>query len=128
MLAHSSRVKDLLRWIELAGEALHPYRLITTKELHEQLRQHTDVPFTSVLSGKNGGELQLAGLVPTQSVLAVIFLCDPALRHEMDAGAFLRVCDLNGLPMATNMGTAVALIPWLKDPTALQMGTKEAQA
>ena len=120
ILAHSSRIKELLRWIEIAGEALRPYRLITTKELHEQLREHTAMPLTSVLSGKNGGELQLAGLVPTQSVLAVIFLCDPAARHEMDAGAFVRVCNLNDLPIATNLGTALAMIPWFKAPTPLR--------
>lgn len=125
VLAHSSRAKDLLHWIDIAGEALRPYRLLTTKELHEKLRQHCDIPFTSVLSGKNGGELQLAGLVPTQSILAVIFLCDPSAPDEMDANAFLRVCDLNGLPIATNLGTALALIPWLKNPRALQSASGE---
>lgn len=114
VLAHDSRIEQLRLWLDKAGDVLRRYRLLTTTELAEALAD-TGLEWTSVLSGKNGGEVQLAGLVPTQSVLAVIFLHEPG-NTAMDFEVFQRVCDLNGLPLASNIGTALGMIPWLRDP------------
>jgi len=117
LLSHASRLEQLKLWLNKARDSIHRYRLLTTTELAEALSD-IDMEFISVLSGSNGGEVQLAGLIPTHSVLAVIFLHDPA-DAELDFAVFQRVCDLNGLPLASNIGTALGLIPWLAEPESL---------
>lgn len=117
ILAHESRIEQLRLWIDKAGSALRRYRLLTTTELAEELAD-CGLEWSSVLSGNNGGEVQLAGLIPTQSVLAVIFLHQPG-DTALDFEVFQRVCDLNGLPLAYNIGTALGMIPWLRDPEAM---------
>jgi methylglyoxal synthase len=53
-------------------------------------------------------------------ITAVIFFRDPltAQPHEPDVSALMRVCDVHGIPLATNAGTAEAIVDWLKESDA----------
>ena len=55
--------------------------------------------------GPLGGDLRIGASVVTGEVDAVIFLRDPLAAHprEPDVFALLRVCDLNNVPLATNL-------------------------
>ena len=50
-------------------------------------------------------------------MLAVIFFRDPltAQPHEPDVTALLRICDVHDVPLATNRGSANAVIEWLEE-------------
>jgi methylglyoxal synthase len=37
-----------------------------------------------------------------------------AQPHEPDASALMRICDVHGVPLATNPGTADAIVSWLE--------------
>jgi methylglyoxal synthase len=52
-------------------------------------------------------------------VLFLIFFRDPltAQPHEPDVSALMRVCDVHRIPLATNVGTAEAVVDWLRDTT-----------
>jgi methylglyoxal synthase len=51
---------------------------------------------------------QIAARVATGECHAVLFIVDPltAHPHEPDIAALLRVCNLHGVPLATNIRTA----------------------
>jgi methylglyoxal synthase len=61
-----------------------------------------------VLSGALGGDLQIGSMVAGGFVKLVIFLRDPltAHPHDPDIQALLKVCDVQRVPVATNVGTA----------------------
>ena len=70
---------------------------------------------THLFSGKTGGEMQLCGLICTNSIRAVYFIRDPVNPgyDEPDIAPFYRACDLNNIPLATNLVSAVAMTYWL---------------
>lgn len=74
--------------------------------------QELGLPVMCVDSGPQGGDLQIAARIVVDPVDAVIFLRDPltAHPHEPDIHALLRVCDVKGVPVATNVAAAEMLL------------------
>lgn len=91
------------------------YRLLSTAETGEALESATGLEVTHLFPAHKGGDIQLCGLVCTNTIAAVIFLRDPLSTDpaEPDIAPFLRACDLNNVPLATNVVTAHALAAWL---------------
>ncbi len=73
-----------------------------------------------VLSGPLGGDMQIGSRVAEGKVLCVLFFQDPLTPkpHEPDVQALMRVCNVHGVPLATNLEAAEALVPWLRDQAA----------
>jgi methylglyoxal synthase len=71
---------------------------------------------TCFLSGPQGGDLQIGGLIAEGKIDAVIFLRDvlTAQPHEPDITALLRICDVHNVPVATNLATAAILVKQLR--------------
>ncbi len=64
--------------------------------------------------GPAGGDREIAELASYNEVQAVILFRDPAAKPgEPDFTALLGVCDERDIPVATNRGTAEALIYFL---------------
>ncbi len=63
-------------------------------------------------SGPLGGDQQIGALVATNQLDCVIFFRDPltAQPHEPDIIALLRLCDVQEIPLATNLATAEILL------------------
>ena len=68
-----------------------------------------------VAHGPEGGDLMIGARVAEGKIVAVIFFRDPltAQPHEPDVSALMRVCDVHQIPLATNPGTADAIVAWL---------------
>ena len=51
--------------------------------------------------------------------LSIIFLRDPltAQPHEPDVSALLRLCDVQKIPLATNVSSAIIMLESLKNGT-----------
>ncbi|ROR31966.1 methylglyoxal synthase [Inmirania thermothiophila] len=115
LIAHEGRLEELLKLMEKRREVFEHYRLLATSETGAAIEERLGLEVTHLFSGRKGGEIQLCGLVCTNSVRAVFFLRDPAgaAPDEPDITPFYRACDLNNVPLATNLGTAVALTQWL---------------
>lgn len=63
-------------------------------------------------SGPLGGDQQIGALVAQNEMDLIIFLRDPLMAqpHEPDINALLRLCDVQGIPLATNIATAEILV------------------
>ncbi|MNC36733.1 Methylglyoxal synthase [compost metagenome] len=72
----------------------------------------TSLQIHRFLSGPLGGDQQIGALIAQNEMDLVIFLRDPLLAqpHEPDITALLRLCDVHGIPVATNVASAEILV------------------
>ena len=114
-LAPQSKYRQLVTLVKKHVAVFEEFRLLSTTETGEMLEQETGLEVTHLFPARKGGDIQLCGLVCTNSVAAVIFLNDPLSNNpaDPDIAPFLRACDLNNVPLATNIVTAHALAGWL---------------
>jgi methylglyoxal synthase len=70
----------------------------------------------ALLSGPKGGDAQIAAMVATGEIDAVIFFRDPldSHPHEPDVQMLMRVCDVHQVPLATNYMSAKLLLDWFR--------------
>lgn len=68
-----------------------------------------------LLSGPIGGDAQIASMVASGIIEAVIFFRDPLDKHphEPDVLMLMRLCDVHNIPLATNPATAELIIEGL---------------
>ena len=115
LIAHDRKLPELIKLMKNQIHVYKAYRLLATSETGEAIEKELGLEVTHLFSGKKGGEIQLCGLICTNCVRAVYFIRDPHTRafDEPDITPFYRACDLNNVPLATNMVSAVALTYWL---------------
>ncbi len=115
LIAHERKLEDLVKLMRKRLAVFEDYRLLATSETGAVIEQELGLEVTSLFSGRRGGEIQLCGLICTNTIRAVYFIRDPetARLDEPDITPFYRACDLNNVPLATNMVSAVALTHWL---------------
>lgn len=115
LIAHDRKLPELVKLMKSQRHVFEAYRLLATTETGEVIERELGLEVTHLFSGRKGGEIQLCGLVCTNTVRAVYFIRDaenPAF-DEPDISPYYRACDLNNVPLASNMVTAVALTHWL---------------
>ena len=115
LIAHDEKKQDML---ELAREhrgLLGRLRLLATGTTGGLIADEIGVPVDRSASGPRGGDLQIAARIATGEVDAVVFLRDPltAHPHEPDIQALLKVCDVYGVPVVTNVAGARILLSYL---------------
>src|SRR5690554_5869656 len=117
LIAHDERKEALVDFVRSHVSVLENYPLIATRTTGTRLRAELGLDVDLVQSGPQGGDLQVGAKIAEDRVLAVIFFRDPltAQPHEPDVTALLRICDVHNVPLATNVGTATAVIEWLEE-------------
>jgi methylglyoxal synthase len=117
LIAHDKKKTDLAFFAKDHAEVLSKFPLVATSTTGSVLRDKARLKVDSVRSGPEGGDLQIGGMIAEDKVLAVIFFRDPltAQPHEPDVSALMRICDVHSVPLATNLGTAQAIIDWLEE-------------
>ncbi len=117
LIAHDRMKLDLAMFARDHAEVLGRFDLIATGTTGKVLIEKTGLSVERLRSGPDGGDLQVGARVAEGRVLAVIFFRDPltAQPHEPDVSALLRICDVHHVPLATNLGTAEAVVAWLAE-------------
>ena len=112
LIAHDGKKDDIIRIAKDNEETLKRMRLLATATTGALLRQKVGLPVECVLSGPQGGDLQVGARIAAGEVDAVVFLRDPltAHPHEPDVQALLKVCDVHDVPLATNVASAKLLL------------------
>jgi methylglyoxal synthase len=116
LIAHDAKKSAMITLAKKYRHILERYNLIATGTTGRLIAENTDLSITRMLSGPLGGDQQIGARIAENDVAMVIFLRDPmtAQPHEPDITALLRVCDVHGVPFATNEGTAEILFQYLE--------------
>jgi methylglyoxal synthase len=112
LVAHDEKKDDLLRLAKRYRSALARLHLLATSHTGTLLSEELDLPIEVMRSGPEGGDIQIGARIVAGDVDAVVFLRDPltAHPHEPDIQALLKVCDVHGVPVATNLASAEILL------------------
>jgi len=117
LIAHDAKKEDMVRLVKAHKDELAAASLIATRSTGQLIMARTRLAVTLVQSGPLGGDLQVGAMAAEEEVDAVIFLRDPLTAHpqEPDVSALLKVCDVHGIPLATNLATAEAVLHLLAE-------------
>jgi methylglyoxal synthase len=112
LVAHDEKKDDLLRLASRYRPTLARLNLIATAHTGRRLAEELDLTFETTKSGPEGGDMQIGARIVDGDVDAVVFLRDPLTSHphEPDIQALLKVCDVHGVPVATNLASAEILL------------------
>lgn len=117
LIAHDKKKLDLAMFARDHAEVFRRFHLVATSTTGSVLESKTGLHIERLRSGPEGGDLQVGARIAEDAVLALLFFRDPltAQPHEPDVSALMRICDVHAVPLATNLGTAVALVAWLEE-------------
>lgn len=117
MIAHDRKKPEMIALCRDYQEMLAQEELVATKSTGGLIEELTGLHVTRVNSGEKGGDLQIGSMIASDEIKAVVFLRDPltAHPHEPDINAVLKICDVNNIPLATNIATARLVLGHLKE-------------
>ncbi|MFU0825162.1 methylglyoxal synthase [Clostridium sp.] len=112
LIAHDNMKDEMVELVERYKEVFKSHELYGTGTTGMRINEKTGLEVNRFLSGPLGGDQQIGARVATGDMDMVIFLRDPltAQPHEPDVSALLRICDVHGVPLATNVGSAEVFI------------------
>lgn len=111
-IAHDKKKDDIIDFVNKHKDKIMHHNLSATGTTGKLISEIVGLDVRRFMSGPLGGDQQIGGEVASGNIDMVIFLRDPltAQPHEPDVTALLRICDVHGVPLATNIGTAEILI------------------
>ena len=117
LIAHDKKKLDLALFAKQHVDFFQQVQIVATHSTGQILREKVGLNVEQVAHGPDGGDLIIGGRIAMGQIKAVIFFRDPltAQPHEPDVSALLRVCDVHNVPLATNLGTAEAIVDWLME-------------
>lgn len=112
LIAHDAKKADMLAFTSKNEEFLKKCDIIATKGTGHLINEKTDLEVKEMISGPEGGDLQIGGLVASEEIDLVIFLRDPLAKqpHDPDIAALMKVCDVHNISLATNLSSAEILL------------------
>ncbi|WP_040195460.1 methylglyoxal synthase [Candidatus Soleaferrea massiliensis] len=92
---------------------LSKHRLCATNSTGRLVSEATGLEVFKFLSGEQGGGEQIAARISCNEIDLLFFFRDPMLSENLIVPSdrnLTRLCDVHGIPYATNIATAEALI------------------
>lgn len=115
-IAHDRKKEEMVNFVTAYEQVFKPYQLYSTGTTGLRIMENTSLQIHRFMSGPLGGDQQIGALVAENIMDLIIFLRDPLMAqpHEPDIIALLRLCDVQGIPVATNIATAELLVKALE--------------
>lgn len=112
LIAHDGKKKELIQWCLDNKSVLEKHFLSGTGTTARMITDATGLPVRGYNSGPLGGDQQIGAKIVEGKIDFVVFLSDPlsAQPHDPDVKAFLRICQVYDIPIATNKATADFMI------------------
>ncbi|MFW5933292.1 MAG: methylglyoxal synthase [Actinomycetota bacterium] len=115
LIAHDARKDDLVAFATRRRADLARFALVATGTTGARIAEATGLTVERMRSGPVGGDVQIGARLLDGMVRGLLFLRDPmtAHPHEPDIQALLKLCDVHGIPLATNLVTAELVLDGL---------------
>jgi methylglyoxal synthase len=115
LIAHDKKKPEMVQFATAYESILKEHELYGTGTTGTKIMEATSLQIERFQSGPLGGDQQIGALVAKNEMDLVLFFRDPlaAQAHEPDITALIRLCDVYGIPLATNMATGEILVKGL---------------
>ncbi|WP_217597510.1 methylglyoxal synthase [Cohnella sp. GbtcB17] len=116
LIAHDRKKEEMVNFAIAYEHVFKPHKLYATGTTGARIMENTSLQVHRFASGPLGGDQQIGAMVATNEMDFIIFLRDPLMAqpHEPDIIALLRLSDVQGIPVATNVATAELLVKCLE--------------
>ncbi|TDM42455.1 methylglyoxal synthase [Macrococcoides goetzii] len=116
IIAHDQKKDALVQFIEDHIDEFSKHELFATGTTGLRVIERTGLNVKRFKSGPLGGDQEIGALVANKAIDAIFFFRDPltAQPHEPDVSALLRLSDVYDVPLATNEGSALAIITYFE--------------
>lgn len=115
-IAHDMKKELMIQFCIAYKFILNKHNLFATDTTGKMIVENTGMDVYRFLPGHQGGDQQIGARVVYNEIDLVFFFRDPNAgeSHEPDIMNLLRLCDMNNIPIATNIATAEVLIHGLE--------------
>lgn len=112
LIAHDAKKELMIQFCIAYCGVLSRHNLCATGTTGKLVSEATGLEIQRYLSGRQGGDQQIAARIACDEIDVLLFFRDPINRKESEPNemALLRLCDVHNVPVATNIATAEALI------------------
>ena len=117
LIAHDKKKNDMIALATKYRDVLEGHELYATGTTGTLVMGETGLKITRMKSGPLGGDQQIGSMIAVGNLDLVVFLRDPltAQPHEPDVSALLRLCDVQQIPLATNLASAEIMLSALRE-------------
>jgi methylglyoxal synthase len=120
LIAHETKKSELVELIAEHKEFFSQCFILSWQSISETLHQQLGINISQQIpAATSGGYQTIASLVGSGEILAVIFIRDYLQPQPGQANeeAFLRLCNINQVLLATNIPTAKAIVHYIQNIT-----------
>ena len=112
LIAHDAKKELMTQFCIAYCGILSRHNIYATGTTGKMVAEATGLDITRFLSGRQGGDEQIASRIACNEIDVLLIFRDPltAKPHEPNEATLLRLCDVYNIPVATNIATAEALI------------------
>ena len=117
LIAHDKKKNDIIELAKAYKDVLSGHELYATGTTGTLIMGETGLSIHRMKSGPLGGDQQIGAMLADGNLDLVIFLRDPltAQPHEPDVSALLRLCEVQKIPLSTNISSATVMLEALKN-------------
>ena len=118
IIAHDLRKELMAQFCIAYCGILSKHNICATAATAKYISEATGLEIEKMMAGEQGGEQQIASRVSYNEIDVLLYFRDtrPNSKNLAVENELLRACDLNNIPVATNIATAETII------TALDRG------
>jgi len=112
LIAHDGKKDELVGFAMKFQRDLAAYSLVGTGTTARLVINRVGLNITGLKSGPLGGDVQIANIVLSGEVAAVIFFVEQmdVHPHDPDIQTLQRICNITDTPLATNPSTAALIM------------------
>lgn len=112
LIAHDSKKELLVQFCIAYCGILSRHSLCATGTTGKLVAEATGLDIQKFLSGKQGGDQQIAARIACNEIDLLLFFRDPLSRkpHEPNESNMFKLCDVHNIPFATNVATGEVLV------------------
>lgn len=112
IIAHDSKKELMVQFCIAYCGILSRHSLCATGTTGKLVAEATGLDVHRFLSGRQGGDQQIAARIACNEIDLLMFFRDPLSPkpHEPNEMNMLRLCDVHNIPVATNIATAEVLV------------------